>query len=616
MSAQKTSLFRRLFDYIPEAVFVCNENGNVLFINQLAAKRIGITSKEIDEIRFSDFDSVLKDGDAWKKMLSELKAFGTMTYQSSHFNRKAEVSFPVEVNVRLFAGDDENWLIVSCRDIHKRVETEKALALSKAVIEQSSKLARVGGWDLDLVNQKLYWTDMTREIHEVPEDYEPDFQTAIYFYKEGASRNFMIADMTAAIQHGAPLGIAEVELVTAKGRTIWVRCVGEVVRQNGQCVRVYGSIQDIDEQKRMELKLEESLHMLERLTRNVPGAVYQLEMDPDETMHCPFISAGVRKLFPELDIPQTTTLDNLLEKMVHPDDRAEVKEAILQSAANLEPFDFDHRQNLEQPNRHIQTSARPEAKENGTVVWHGYMWDISERRKRREELKHFAEVTSEQNKRLLNFTYIVSHNIRSHVANLLGILNILQTDDQEAKETFVPLMQDSVNNLDESLRNLNDIVNIQTQINLTSKPIELHSMVEKTILNLKLAISGAQATVHNNVPKDFVINTNVAYLDSILLNLISNAIKYRSPDRSAEVHIDVESNGHETILSVRDNGLGIDLEKHRNLIFGMYKTFHKNKDAKGLGLFITKTQVESLGGKIDLESEVNKGTTVRVYFYE
>src|SRR5690606_2186588 len=240
----------------------------------------------------------------------------------------------------------------------------------------------------------------------------------------------------------------------------------------------------------------------------------------------------------------------------------------------------------------------------------------SERRKRREELKHFAEVTSEQNKRLLNFTYIVSHNIRSHVANLLGILNILQGDDQEAKETFVPLMQDSVNNLDESLRNLNDIVNIQTQINLTSKPIELRSMVEKTILNLKLTISGAEATVHNNVPKDFVINTNAAYLDSILLNLISNAIKYRSPDRNAEVHIDVESNGHETILSVRDNGLGIDLEKHRNLIFGMYKTFHKNKDAKGLGLFITKTQVESLGGKIDLESEVNKGTTVRVYFYE
>ncbi len=615
MPVQETTLFRRLFDYIPEAVFVCNEKGNILFINQLAANRIGIDSNELNDIRFSDFDSLLKDGDAWKKMLNELKTFGSMTYQSSHQNRKSETSVPVEVNVRHFPAEDEDWLIVSCRDIHKRIETEKALALSKAVIEQSSKLARVGGWDLDLVNQKLYWTAMTREIHEVPEDYEPDFETAINFYKEGASRNFMIADMTAAIQHGAPLGIAEVELITAKNRTIWVRCVGEVIRQNGQCIRVYGSIQDIDQQKRIELKLEQSLHMLERLTRNVPGAVYQLEMEPDETMHCPFISAGVKDLFPEIEIPETATLDLLLEYMVHPDDRAAVKDAILQSAATLEPFDFDYRRSTEQPNRHIQTSARPEAKDNGTIVWHGYMWDISERRKRREELKHFAEVTSEQNKRLLNFTYIVSHNIRSHVANLLGILNILQNDDPETKETFVPLMQDSVNNLDESLRNLNDIVNIQTQVNLTSKPMELHNVVEKTISNLKLSITSAQAAVHNNIPVDFVINTNAAYLDSILLNLLSNAIKYRSPDRKAEISIDVQRDAHEIILSVCDNGLGIDLEKHRNLIFGMYKTFHKNKDAKGLGLFITKTQVEALGGKIELESEVNKGTTVRVYFY-
>src|SRR5690554_4611087 len=234
MSAPESALFRRIFDYIPEAVFVCNEKGEILFINQFAAKRIGIASNEIADVRFSEFDSVLVDDISWKKMLNELKAFGTMNYQSNHYNKKTEQSVPVEVNVRYFPADEENWLIVSCRDIQKRVQTERALAVSKAVIEQSSKLARVGGWDLDLVNKKLYWTDMTRAIHEVPEDYEPDFQTAINFYKEGASRNFMIADMTAAIQHGAPLGIAEVELVTAKGRTIWVRCVGEVVRQNGQ----------------------------------------------------------------------------------------------------------------------------------------------------------------------------------------------------------------------------------------------------------------------------------------------------------------------------------------------------------------------------------------------
>lgn len=615
MEKLTTSLFEQFFEQIPESVFICDEAGSILFINQRATELVGVSADVKGSEKLSSFDGSINDCDGWKKMLSEVKAFGSMTYQSQYRHITTGAELPVEVNVRFFEHDESRYLIISARDIQKRIQTEKALARSRAVIEQSSKLARVGGWDLDLVNQKLYWTAMTKEIHEVPEDYEPDFTSGIKFYKEGPTRDFMMADMMAAIEHGAPLGVAEVELVTAKGRTIWVRCVGEVIRKEGRAVRVYGSIQDIDQQKRMELKLEQSLKLLEGLTRNIPGAVYRLEMRKDKSLHCPFVSAGIRDFFSELELPGSGKVDDFLEDLVHPEDLPWLKKAINHSAATMEPIDLDFRRR-EQPLRHLQTTARAEAKTDGTIVWHGYLWDITESIKRREELKHFAEMTSEQNKRLLNFTYIVSHNIRSHVANLLGIMNILKSDDPQVKETFVPLMEESVKNLDESLKNLNDIVNIQTQVNLTSRAINLHNAIEKTLLNLKLAITHAGAEIRNLVPEDFVLTTNAAYLDSILLNLLSNAVKYRSPERKPVIEISLDKQGRETILAVRDNGLGIDIEKYKSLLFGMYKTFHKNKDAKGLGLFITKTQVEALGGKIDLESEVNKGTTVRVYFYE
>lgn len=617
MNQLPDDLFRDFFDQVPEVIFICDVDGNVISANQMSVEKLGMLDPNSTPYHISDFDHSLRKSTAWSEQVDELKSFGTNTLLSEFTNLKSDIAFPVEVSLKWHTVSEAHYIIVSARDVTLRVQTEQALAQSKAVIEQSSKLARVGGWDLDMVQHRLHWTDTVREIHEVPEEYEPDFKTAINFYKEGRSRDFMIADMMAAIEHGAPLGIAEVELVTAKGRTIWVRCVGEVIRKNGQVVRVHGSIQDIDKQKRTELKLEQSLRMLEELTRNVPGAVYQMKMNPDGAVRYPFVSAGVEELYSELELPESGTLDEYLESLIHPKDFKLVKKAILESAQSMTPFDIEFRYGDGIHTRFLQTSARPESKDDGDIVWHGYLRDVSDQKKHREELKNYAEVTAQQNKRLLNFTYIVSHNIRSHVANLLGILDILKNEeDEQAKAAFIPLMNQSVSNLDESLRNLNDIVNIQTHVKLTRKSINLYESVEKSLINLKHAIDEGDAEIQIKFDRGLLLKTNPAYLDSILMNLISNSIKYRSPNRKPEIAVDALMNGSEFVISVSDNGLGIDLDKYKSVIFGMYKTFHKNDDATGLGLFITKTQVEALGGKIEMESEVDKGTTVRVHFYE
>jgi signal transduction histidine kinase len=103
-------------------------------------------------------------------------------------------------------------------------------------------------------------------------------------------------------------------------------------------------------------------------------------------------------------------------------------------------------------------------------------------------------------------------------------------------------------------------------------------------------------------------------LDSILLNLLSNAVKYRSLDRPSEIHVFTEKNAAYVVLAIQDNGLGLNLDKYGEKIFGMYKTFHRNEDARGFGLFITKTQIESMGGRITVESREGEGSTFRVFF--
>jgi light-regulated signal transduction histidine kinase (bacteriophytochrome) len=107
-----------------------------------------------------------------------------------------------------------------------------------------------------------------------------------------------------------------------------------------------------------------------------------------------------------------------------------------------------------------------------------------------------------------------------------------------------------------------------------------------------------------------------AYLDSILLNLFTNAIKYKSPKRKAFLEINYEINESQTIISFKDNGLGLDLKKNGHKLFGMYKTFHGNEDAKGIGLYITKNQIEAMDGKIEVESKLDCGSTFKIFINE
>jgi signal transduction histidine kinase len=115
----------------------------------------------------------------------------------------------------------------------------------------------------------------------------------------------------------------------------------------------------------------------------------------------------------------------------------------------------------------------------------------------------------------------------------------------------------------------------------------------------------------NHAPRIFYPKT---YLESILQNLLSNAVKYRATNRHLRLHISSAIVNEKTELRVSDNGLGIDLERFGEKLFGLHKTFHDNKEARGVGLFLTKTQVEAMGGSITVESEVDKGTTFTITF--
>ena len=255
--------------------------------------------------------------------------------------------------------------------------------------------------------------------------------------------------------------------------------------------------------------------------------------------------------------------------------------------------------------------------QNNFINFIGVGRNVTPRIEKELELKRLLEVTSSQNNKLFNFTHIVSHNIRSHTSNLSMIVDVIEnTDKVDDKLSYFDLFKEGTEKLSESIEYLNEIICIQEKTNIEKTKIFLKNEIEKTKKALSLVIKESQITITDTIPKDLTVTAIPAYLDSILLNLFTNAIKYKSPERNSTLEIGYEIIKDYLVINFKDNGLGLNLERNGHKIFGMYKTFHDNEDAKGIGLFITKNQLEAMNGKIEVESKVGEGSNFKIYLHE
>lgn len=251
-----------------------------------------------------------------------------------------------------------------------------------------------------------------------------------------------------------------------------------------------------------------------------------------------------------------------------------------------------------------------EEKVGGILI---HMSDIT-KIKREEELQSLLKVAEDQNKRLKNFAHIVSHNLKSHSSNFEMLLDLFVQENPEAKNNqIIELFHTASEHLSETITHLNEVVLMNTSVDENLSSLDLKNVIDKVIDGILLLAVENEVRVLNQVNTGIEILGISAYLDSILLNFITNGIKYRSPDRDSFVKLYSYKEDNFEVLCIEDNGLGIDLNKHEAKLFGMYKTFHNHEDSRGIGLFITKNQVEAIGGKIEVSSEVDKGTIFKVY---
>ena len=253
--------------------------------------------------------------------------------------------------------------------------------------------------------------------------------------------------------------------------------------------------------------------------------------------------------------------------------------------------------------------AWPKCNTSGNVLSVcGIIQDIEIQKKDEQTLLQVPSL-QEQNKRLWNYFFSVSHNFRSHSCNLTLLVDAFKrTKNESERKALIKMLELTAANLSQSLEYLQETVTIQTNNTKEKKWCDFETYYMNSIPQIRDSLKACGGKINTSFQNALGVDYIPAYLESLFFNMLSNAIKYRRNDEPLFIDIESGKQNGNTWLSFKDNGLGIDLMRNGEKLFGIYETFHRNPEARGLGLFLTHNQIDSVGGKILVESKVAVGS--------
>lgn len=470
-----------------------------------------------------------------------------------------------------------------------------------ALYDKVIPLAHLGIWERNLVTGEIYWNEVAREIYETEADFHPTLDQTFSFYTDQEALRLLF---DRAIATGRPER-GEFSLCTAKGNLKWIKLRMQSGQQEDVNI-IYGTIKDISNQ------------------RNILDTLAERE----EQFHHAFEYAPIGMALVATDGEWIRVNKNLCEMLGY--EKEQFLRKTFQDITHPEDIDLDLHQMYALLDGKIPSYSMEKRyyHANGSIIWAllsvtlvrdkeskplyfvSQIKDITERKNMEIERDNALEIVNAQNSRLLNFAHIVSHNLRSHAGNIKMLTDMIaEENDFTERENLIALLGVNSVNLMETLEHLNDVVDIRSGEKYKFKTLILRNEIEKIKNVLAVSLQQVDAELIIEVNPEIEIYGDQAYLESILLNLLTNSIKYRKVDSRLLVIISATTEKNKVVLEITDNGMGIDLSANDHKVFGMYNTFHGNKDAHGIGLFLVKNQVESMAGTISVKSVVGEGTT-------
>ncbi|MBB2147756.1 PAS domain-containing protein [Pedobacter gandavensis] len=494
-------------------------------------------------------------------------------------------------------------------DITQWKETEKRIKQAEAVLSEAQKMAQIGNWNFDLIKQELTWSDGLKEIYWADESLVPINE---YFdnliHPEDKLR--VAYEVDKLIRLGKNMKTS-FRIKNAKGEVKILQGENRIeFNKDGVTTRLYGTLQDVTAVKAAEDTLKKSEANLRTLLDHTDAAYILVDQQLNIISYSQMAKeiAEFRGHFKELE--GNSIFDYF----------AKNKRGRLQKIVD----DVIKGQNMSYETNVIE--------KDGSEKWYALKWigvndedqqywgfilsikDITEQKNIAKAQHAMTSELIRRNKDLEQFTYVVSHNLRAPVANIMGLSDLLSDmeSDPSAVAELMRGLRTSIKNLDTVIKDLNYVLTVKKDAPERMKElVELQVLVEEIKDSINNLIVSENMTFEYQLEEEKIFTVR-GYLYSIFYNLILNSIKYRQHHTSPRMIIKTYLSGKHLNIVFEDNGKGIDLKKHGSQLFGLYKRFDVAVDGKGMGLFMVKTQVEDLGGTIQVESEPGKGTIFHI----
>lgn len=504
---------------------------------------------------------------------------------------------------------DEGLIYAIAKNISKQKELQELL-------ENATKLSKIGGWEVDLINQKIVWSSMTKDIHELEGDDVPHtIEEGVHFYHQ-AYREQISKILDESIKNGTPFQF-EFPLITAKGNEKWVRSIGRPEFKNGMCIRLLGSFQDIHTQKMAEINLNKSIQAIKDYKSALDQSFFIMVTDLNGLLVAVNQHTCTLSGYTEKELIGSNA--NILSSGFHP--KAFFKQ-MWDKISKGEIWRGDLKNKTKLGKEYWQdTSIAPLKDEKGNIKQYlAICIDITEKKNAEVSLKFLNKNLQRQandlevsNAELEQFAYVASHDLQEPLRMVTSFLTRLEKKYAGVLDAkgiqYIGFAVDGAKRMRQIILDLLEYSRAGKE-NINLQNFDLNEVVREVLLLQKKIILETDAVV---VIRDLpTITFYQSPFIQIFNNLINNAIKYRRAGIRPEIEVFGEEFDQEWLISIKDNGIGIEKEYFEK-IFVIFQRLHKKEDysGTGMGLSIVKKTIDNLGGKIWVESTVGQGSTFK-----
>ncbi|QJD80081.1 response regulator [Spirosoma rhododendri] len=615
-------LLQSILDSLPIHVYIKDTKSRKLFANRAEYTYMGADSAE-SILGKSDYELFPVES-ARQSILEDQHVMNTgepmLAQETINTRRDDDPCWFLSSKIPLYdAQGTASGLLGISLDITSRKQAELELQRTKEMLERTNQVARVGGWEVNLVEETIYFSPITREIHEVPDDYIPVLDKAIAFYKEGGSREAITQAVDICIREGTPYAL-DLQIITYTGREIWVRAIGQGEFVDGQCVRLVGTFQDIDEQKRTQQLAHSAALMLRKLSDRVPGCLYQFQSFKDGHVNFPYLSTGATDLF-DLPAPadETDSCAELILGRIHPDDLPMMMETVRNSRTSLANWNADFRVILpHKGERWLHADSVPELLPDSTL-WHGYFQDITTRKQIEQELIRERQNAEEASRSKSEFLANMSHEIRTPLNGVIGFTDLLMRTKLDAlQQEYMSTVNHSANSLLDVISDILDFSKIEAgKLDLAVEKSDIYDIGSQVADMIKYQAHQKGLEMLLNIAPDVprYIWADPVRLRQILVNLLGNAVKF-TQQGEIELRIETIPTAQPDQMAFRflvhDSGIGI-APQNQQKIFNAFSQADSSTTRRfggtGLGLTISNKLLALMGSQLQLKSEENQGST-------